>query len=91
MERADSGLSNRYSSLRTGCAARRVSGGFIFRGNIMKIQAVSKNSYVLTVDDKEMDFLLKEAEDNDLTIIEIFEMLLGMLFIGGYSNVVGKD
>ena len=57
----------------------------------MKILAIGKNKYMVEVDDREMDFLLKEAEDNDITIIEMYEMVLSMLFIGGYSKAVGKD
>jgi len=57
----------------------------------MKILAIGKNKYLLEIDDREMDFLLKEAEDNDITIIEMYEMVLSMLFIGGYSKAVGKD
>ena len=56
----------------------------------MKILAIGKNKYMLEIDDRERDFLLKEAENNELTVIEILEMVMGVLFVGGYSNLVGK-
>jgi len=57
----------------------------------MKIQAIGKGKYMLEIDDREMDFLHKEAEDNEITVIEMFEMVLSVLFIGGYSKFIGKD
>lgn len=57
----------------------------------MEIRRLNENDYHLVFDKDEVIFLDNEAKDNHLTIIEILSMVVGMLFISGYRNIVGKD
>ena len=70
------------------CGGRMV--GDFFKGDVMQIKKIDINRYELFFDEVETTFLQNEARNNNLTIIEIFEMILGQLFIAGYRVIVGK-
>lgn len=57
----------------------------------MKVEFAIGGKMVVTFDEVEKQFLTREALENDISVVEIFEMILGMLFVGGYKNVTGKD
>jgi len=57
----------------------------------MKVRRLNGNEYLLTFDNDERIYLENEADDNELTVSDILNMLLAMLFVGGYSNVIGKE
>jgi len=57
----------------------------------MKVVLQGKGAYTLLLDDEEMVFIAREALENELTIQRLLEMVLAMLFVGGYSALTGKD
>lgn len=70
----------------------RVDGGrYFIGGDNVKVEFVVPGKMVVTFDDVEKQFLTREALENDISVVEIFEMILGMLFVGGYKAVTGKE
>lgn len=57
----------------------------------MKIEQIDTNIYRLSFDDSEVISLQSDSKGNELTIIEMLEMVLGILFISGYAHIVGKE
>lgn len=56
----------------------------------MKIEIPDRDKILLLFDETEIEFIKREAEANDITVSEMFELLLGILFVGGYSNIIGR-
>ena len=56
----------------------------------MKIEIVGSTKLVVMFDEDEIKFIMREALANHLTMVEMFEMILAMLLVGGYSNIIGK-
>ena len=69
----------------------RVEGGRFFGVSIMQVDIVDGHTIQIMFDDEEAHFIQRECIDNDITPKEMVEMLFGMLFIGGYSKLVGKE
>ena len=80
-----------FSSLSIGAAMSRVDGGRFFGDVVMKITQVDRYHYCLHFNIDEVAFLEIEAKRNNLTVIEMFEVILEMLFVGGYSILTGKE
>jgi len=65
--------------------------GWVFFGEqVMKIEIVGSTKLVVMFDEDEIKFIMREALANHLTMVEMFEMILAMLLVGGYSNIIGK-
>jgi len=70
----------------------RVDGGYFFiGGNIMEIEQWTNCQYMVTFDSEELMFLMDEASGSDLTLKGMIEELFGMIFVGGYKVLTGKD
>ncbi len=57
----------------------------------MDVTVSTTNKILIELDATEILFITNEAKDNSLTPKEMIEMIFAMLFVGGYSNMVGKD
>lgn len=68
-----------------------LDGGQFFRGNTMQVDIVDGHTVKITLDDVEAQFVQRECMDNEISPKEMFEMLFSILFVGGYSNLIGKE
>lgn len=57
----------------------------------MEIQCWQTGQYVITFNDKEKEFMKREAKENSITVLEMFYNLFGLLVVGGYKVLTGKD
>lgn len=57
----------------------------------MESSQVSMNVFRLTLLPVETDFMETEAKDNDVTVEELFDLILGLFFITGYKVTFGKE
>lgn len=57
----------------------------------MKSLQISANEVRLTLLPVEADYMESEAKDNDVTVEELFDLILGLFFITGYKVTFGKE
>ncbi len=57
----------------------------------MYIDKDDKGIYCICFDEIEIVFLENEAKENNITIPEMLTLTISRIFIGGYSNIIGKD
>ena len=69
----------------------RVDGGQFFRGSVMIVEHKELNVFVLTFEPKELEYLRCEAGLCWLTVSAMIEQLFGVLFVGGYKVLTGKE
>jgi len=55
------------------------------------VEILDGHTIKITLDSKEVRFIQYECLEHCLTPKEMFEQLLGMLLIGGYSIFTGKE
>lgn len=66
-------------------------GDFYIGENDMRVMVSRTNQVIVSFDGKEIEFLAKEADKHGITVKELLEMVLSMLFIMGYSKLTGKE
>ena len=57
----------------------------------MKLETFKPNKVLLSFDLTERKFLEDEANKHHITVERLIEMIFGVLFIGGYSKIIGKE
>lgn len=57
----------------------------------MQIEIVDGHTIRVTFDDVEAQFIQRECIANDISPKEMVEMLFGVLFVGGYLKLIGKE
>lgn len=56
----------------------------------MKVECVDLAKVLIYFEPNEVEFLKREAKDNKLMVEEMLSMIMDMLFIEGYSDIIGK-
>jgi len=57
----------------------------------VKVERIDENTYRFSFSDEEILYLDNESKENQITMIEMLEMVLGVLFIGGYLRMIGRE
>lgn len=57
----------------------------------MKSEQISSNEVRLTLLPVEAEFMKDEANENDVTVEELFDLILGLFFMSGYKVTFGKE
>jgi len=68
-----------------------VDGGQFFRGDIVQIEIPERDRILLIFDEIEIKFLKDEAIENKISVATMVDTVFGLLFIGGYKTLTGKE
>jgi hypothetical protein len=52
----------------------------------MKVDIINEHKLEVTFDEAEAQFVRNEADAHDMTVVELFELLIGRLFISGFGS-----